>query len=139
LAPDEEFENDEAIGRFVPLLNTVFLEFKSKYLRIHRRQTTDFDLCLKLVDKSEIVGEKNYNRVFEEYEFCISSLSNMFLYEDRMQNFITKIELYSDTEEKYKNGIVQCIGLEVLKNSYIFFNPLCFNTIEIGKREERDQ
>jgi hypothetical protein len=94
---------------------------------------------LKLVDKSEIVGEKNYNRVFEEYEFCISSLSNMFLYEDRMQNFITKIELYSDTEEKYKNGIVQCIGLEVLKNSYIFFNPLSFNTIEIGKKEERDQ
>lgn len=132
-------DKDEEIARFVPMLNTVFLKFKSKYLRIHRRQTTDFDLCMKLVDEREIIEEKCFNSVFEEYEFCTSSLLNMFLYENRTQNFVTKIELYSETEEKYKSGIVKCIGFELLKNSYIFFDTVSYNSIEIGKKEEMDK
>ncbi|UWG96252.1 hypothetical protein LPY66_15280 [Dehalobacter sp. DCM] len=132
-------DRDEEIRRFVPLLNTIFLEFKSKCLKIHRKQNTDFEISMKLIDKHEIFNEKSYNEVFKKYEFCTSSLLNMFLYENRIQNFITKIESYSETEEKYISGIVKCIGFEVMNNSYIFLNPLSYNTIEIGKKQEWDQ
>lgn len=132
-------DRDEEIGRFVPLLNTLFFKFESKCLRVHRQQNTDFEICIKLVEESEIINEKYNNTVFEDYEFCISSLSNMFLYEMRENNYITKMEWYSDTEEKYQNGIVKCIGFEVSNNSYIFLDPISYNSFEIGKKEERNQ
>ncbi|EJO5349386.1 hypothetical protein NRP93_003562 [Clostridium botulinum] len=49
------------------------------------------------------------------------------------------MEAYSENEEKYNNGIVKCIGFEIKDNSYGFLDPLSFNSIEVGKKEERDQ
>lgn len=132
-------DRDEEIVKFVPTLNTIFFEFKSKYLTIHREQNTDFEICIELINKDEILNEKYCNEIFKEYEFCTSSLLNMFLYKDRKQNFVTKMEAYSENEEKYNNGIVKCIGFEIRDNSYVFLDPLSFNSIEVGKKEERDQ
>ncbi len=83
--------------------------------------------------------EKDLHDVFEEYKFSTSSLLGMFFYEDRGKAYIDKIELYCDSEENYRNGIVKCLGLDVRNNSYIFLNPLSFHSLEIGKRDERDE
>lgn len=132
-------DNDEETPIFVPHLSTVYLEFKSKYLKLYRKQTTDFDIEMSLMEKDKLKDEKYTHEVYEEYQFCISSLYNMFIYEGRKNYKITEIEMYCESEEKYNNGIAKCIGLQILSNSYVFFDGLGLNSIEVGKREERDE
>ena len=130
-------DNDEEITRFVPHLSTVYLEFKSVYLKLYRKQTTNFDIKMSLMEKNKLKDEKYTHEVYEEYPFCILSLYNMFIYEGRKE--IAEIEMYTESEEKYNNGIVKCIGLQIPNNSYVFFDGLGLDNIEVGKREERDR
>lgn len=132
-------DNDEEIPRFVPHLSTVYLEFKSKYLKLYRKQTTDFNIEMSLIEKDKLKDEKKIHEVYEEYQFCVSSLYNMFIYEGRKDYKISEIQMYCESEEMYNNGIVKCIGFELAHNSYIFFDGLGLNSIEIGKREEKDK
>lgn len=34
---------------------------------------------------------------------------------------------------------MKCIGIHISSNSYVFFDGLGLNNIEVGKREERDE
>ena len=131
-------DDDDKIKSFVPLLNTIFIEFETKYLHIHKKHTEDFEIELKLIEKKELITEIKKNKI-DDYQVCISSLSGMFLYENRTNNFIEKIELYVDDDNAYQDSRVKCIGFEIGNNSYVFFDPLSWNGIEIGKIEERDK
>jgi len=131
-------DHDNEISVFVPLLNIVFLEFETKYLRIQRKQTTDFEIDLKLIGKNELPTAVKENEI-DDYPVCISSLSGMFLYEDRTNNFIEKVEMYVNNDEAYRDLRVKCLGFKIGNNSYVFFDPLSWNAMEIGKIEERDK
>lgn len=131
-------DDDDEIKSFVPSLNFIFMEFETKYLRIHRKQTEHFEIDLKLIEKDQFNVEVNKFEA-DDYQVCISSLSGMFLYEDRTNKFIEKIEMYVDNDEAYQDSRVKCLGFEIGNNSYLFLDPLSWNTMEIGKIEERDK
>ena len=130
-------DDDDEIKVFVPSLNIIFLEFETKYLRIKREQTENFEIDLKLIEKKKLFKEvANYK--FDNYEVCISSLLGMFLYENRTNNFIEKMEMYVANDEAYHDSRVKCIGFKIGNNSYLFFDPLNWNNMEIGKSFERN-
>jgi len=63
----------------------------------------------------------------------------MFIYEEeRIKNFVKTFECYIESDLHFKNGVIKCLGIELKNDTYIFFNPLNFNNIEIGKKAERD-
>lgn len=132
-------DDDEPIKRFFPLLNTLLLEFETTYVKIYRKQTTDFNLELSFLKKDELSSESLTHNVYKEYEFCTSSLLSISLYAEKGKNTVKSFECYVESDRHYTNGIFKCLGFELKNGTYIFFNAMNFNNTEIGKKTERDE
>ncbi len=127
--------DDDDILEFHNSLTSIYLEFESKIIKIHRRLSTDFEVTLSVIPIENLSNDFNDDTP-NEYKAAITSLIGMFIYEDRGNNKVSRVDAYAISDEAYNNATFKSVGFAFGKNSYLFLDGYGMHGIELGKESE---
>ncbi|MEQ8754929.1 MAG: hypothetical protein RID09_15640 [Coleofasciculus sp. G1-WW12-02] len=112
-----DHDNDIDVKMFNIIQTELYLEFEPYFIRCSSINQYD-KLKMEVVDK--IVFDF---KIEEGDEYCISSISDMYLFDPYGTNEITSIEFLLDQEIDIDEGVFKCVQLNIGSKDKIFLDP----------------
>src|SRR5262249_40379115 len=118
-----------ATKQFHPMLENIYIELGQQLLRCSSIEQYD-KLRMTLVEKITCDFE-----IDDDDEFCIISISQMYLLNSHVPNYITSLHVFVNGECHPQEGVFKCAGLGIGDHDYLFLDPTHIFGIHLGKME----
>jgi hypothetical protein len=120
------------------LLQCIYLKFADHLLRCSSIGQFD-QLALELVSSVDPAASSSDARLFEDYQFCLVPLMNLFVSEALSSHPIIGIRCFVDTRADAERGIVSVAAMFLENGETLFLDPRNTFGVRIGNRRDLDE
>jgi hypothetical protein len=130
-------DNDDEPKQTRLLLQCIYLKFDNQLLRCS--SVGQFDqLAFELVDGIDPAASSSEARLFEDYEFCLVPLTNLFVSEALSNHRVSGIRCFLDSRADADRGVVTVAAMFLESGETLFLDPRNTFGIRIGNRLDFD-
>ena len=120
------------------LLECVYLKFADRLLRCS--SVGQFDqLAFELVSRIDPAGSSSDARLFEDYEFCIVPLTNLFMSEALSSHRVMGIRCLFDARADAERAVVTVAAMFLENGETLFLDPRNTFGVRIGNKFDFDE
>ena len=130
-------DEDDEPKRVRLLLECIYLEFDDQLLRCSSIGQFD-QLALELVGDVDPTASARDARLFEDYEFCLVPLTNLFVGEALSSHRVMGIRCLLDARADAERGIVTVAAMFLENGETLFLDPRNTFGVRIGNKLDFD-
>jgi len=131
-------DDDDEPKRARLLLDCIYLQFSNQLLRCSSIGQYD-QLAFELVSDVDPAASASDARLFEDYEFCLVPLTNLFVSEALSGHRVMAIRCLLDARADAERGVVTVAAIFLENGETLFLDPRNTFGVRIGNQLDFDE